>query len=335
MPSGESITILGAGSWGTALASVVARNGHPVTLWGRDDAEMASIARTKSHRLLPGIVLPGGIRAISDFDEAVRSASVILIVVPSHAFLGVIENIRRVRGSVSGLAWATKGLESGKARLLHECIRDIHGPETAVAVLSGPSFAREVAQGMPTAITLASSSEKFAARLSGLLHGPRFRIYTSDDMIGVQLGGAVKNVLAIAAGVSDGLGFGANARTALITRGLTEMMRLGLALGGRRETLAGLAGLGDLVLTCTDDQSRNRRFGLGIGQGRPREDVIRQIGQEIEGIAGARDVRGLAMRAGVEMPISEQVYRLLYEGLSPEEAVNNLLFREQKAEALA
>ncbi|HLF98762.1 MAG TPA: NAD(P)H-dependent glycerol-3-phosphate dehydrogenase [Methylococcaceae bacterium] len=335
MSAGESITVLGAGSWGTALASVVARSGHPVTLWGRNSGDMAAIARTGSHRLLPGIALPEGIRAVSDFDEAVRSAGVILIVVPSHAFPGVVENIRRVCGAVSGLAWATKGLERGKARLLHECVQEIHGRETAVAVLSGPSFAREVAQGMPTAITLASSSEKFAARLSGLLHGPRFRVYTSDDMIGVQLGGAVKNVLAIAAGVSDGLGFGANARTALITRGLTEMMRLGLALGGRRETLAGLAGLGDLVLTCTDNQSRNRRFGLGVGQGQSREAVIRDIGQEIEGIAAARDVRELARRAGVEMPISEQVYRLLYEGLSPEEAVNNLLFREQKAEALA
>lgn len=335
MPAGESITVLGAGSWGTALATVVVRNGHAVTLWGRNAGEMSAIARTRSHRLLPGIVLPEGIRATSDFDEAVGSASVILIVVPSHAFPGVVENIRRSRGPISGLVWATKGLERGKARLLHECVQEIHGPETAVAVLSGPSFAREVAQGMPTAITLASSSEKFAGHLAGLLHGPRFRVYTSDDMIGVQLGGAVKNVLAIAAGVSDGLGFGANARTALITRGLTEMMRLGLALGGKRETLAGLAGLGDLVLTCTDNQSRNRRFGLGVGQGRPREEVIREIGQEIEGIAAARDVRELARRAGVEMPISEQVYRLLYEGLPPEEAVNNLLFREQKAEALA
>jgi glycerol-3-phosphate dehydrogenase (NAD(P)+) len=334
MSVGDSITILGAGSWGTALASVVVRNGHAVTLWGRNAGEVASVAQSRSHRLLPGIILPENIRAISDFREAVASASVILIAVPSHAFPDVVAEIQRIRGSVSGLAWATKGLERGKARLLHECVQEIHGPETAVAVLSGPSFAREVAQGMPTAITLASSSEKFAARLSALLHGPRFRVYTSDDMIGVQLGGAVKNVLAIAAGVSDGLGFGANARTALITRGLTEMMRLGLALGGRRETLAGLAGLGDLVLTCTDNQSRNRRLGLGLGQGRTREEVVREIGQEIEGIAAARDVRGLAKRVGVEMPISEQVYRLLYEGLPPEEAVNNLLFREQKAEAL-
>lgn len=333
MWSGESVTVLGAGSWGTALATVVARNGHPVRLWGRDSGDMATMARTRSHRLLPGIVLPDGVQATSDFDAAVHAAAVILIAVPSHAFPGVVERIRVSRGSVAGLAWATKGLEQGAARLLHECVREIHGPETAVAVLSGPSFAAEVAQGLPTAITLASSSEVFAARLSGLFHGPRFRVYTSDDLIGVQLGGAVKNVLAIAAGVSDGLGFGANARTALITRGLTEMMRLGLALGGKRETLVGLAGLGDLVLTCTDNQSRNRRFGLGVGRGRPAEEVARDIGQEIEGIAAARDVWELARRVGTEMPISEQVYRLLYEGLVPREAVDNLLFREQKTEA--
>lgn len=336
MPVADSITILGAGSWGTALSAVVARNGHPVTLWGRDGGEMAAIARTRQHeRLLPGILLPESIRVISDFEDAVRSGTIFLIAVPSHAFPGVVGNIRRVLGTVSCLAWATKGLESGKARLLHECVREMHGPETAVAVLSGPSFAREVAQGLPTAITLASSAEDFTARLTRLLHGPRFRVYTCDDLIGVQLGGAIKNVLAIAAGVSDGLGFGANARTALITRGLAEMMRLGLALGGKRETLAGLAGLGDLVLTCTDNQSRNRRLGLGLGQGRPREEVVREIGQEIEGIAAARDVRTLAGRAGVEMPISEQVFRILYEGQSPKEAVNNLLFREQKPETLS
>lgn len=218
---------------------------------------------------------------------------------------------------------------------MHEIVKDVLGLNRDMAVLSGPTFATEVAFNQPTAMTVASNSEPFGQHLVGLLHNKAFRAYTTDDLIGVQLGGATKNVLAIAAGVADGLGFGANARAALITRGLAEMMRLGMALGGRMETLMGLAGVGDLILTCTDNQSRNRRFGVGLGQGRARAEVVAEIGQEIEGIATAATVRRLAQSFGIDMPISEQVYRLLYEDLSPAEAVQNLLLREPKAEKIA
>jgi len=329
-----SISILGAGSWGTALALLLARNGHSVLLWGHDPDEMQHLRRDRSNqRYLPGIPFPENLAITDDLSLAVKASNLLLIVVPSHAFRQVLELLKPWRTDNTCIAWATKGLELQTGHPLHQVVGDVLGEKTPAAVLSGPTFAGEVAAGQPTAITVASESGDLAGQLVAMLHNPCFRAYTSPDVIGVELGGAIKNVLAIAAGIADGLGYGANARAALITRGLAEMMRLGTALGGRPDTLMGLSGVGDLILTCTDNQSRNRRFGLGLGQGRPRETVIAEIGQEIEGIPTAEIVYQLACRHGIEMPITEQVHRILREGLSPAEAVNNLLVRNPKPES--
>jgi glycerol-3-phosphate dehydrogenase (NAD(P)+) len=246
----------------------------------------------------------------------------------------VLESIAPYISSEQRIAWATKGFESGSGKLLHEVAQDVFGEQKSLAVISGPTFAKEVAKGLPTAVTVASNDTEFANFLADRLHTETFRVYTSDDIVGVEVGGAVKNVLAIAAGIADGLNFGANARTALITRGLAEIMRLGDALGGQRETFMGLAGLGDLVLTCTDNQSRNRRLGLGLGQGQSLEDALAAIDQVVEGVQTAREVNELAISRGVDMPITHEVYRILYEGEKPRDAVHALLSREQKAESI-
>ena len=329
----QSVAVIGAGSWGTALAVLLARNGHPVSLWGRDTGHIANLSKDRcNQRYLPGAYFPDNLAVTSDLDCAVRDSCILLIVVPSHAFRDLLHKLRHKSGSPQ-IAWATKGLECHSGTMLHEVVEEILGPDTPAAVLSGPTFAGEVAANQPTAITIGSKNRVFAEIVAGLLRNPHFRAYTTDDMIGVQLGGATKNVLAIAAGMADGLGFAANARAALITRGLAEMMRLGLAMGGKPETLMGLAGVGDLILTCTDNQSRNRRFGLGMGKGLPREEVATQIGQEIEGVLTAGIIHRLAKTHHVDMPITEQVYLILNEGLSPMEAVRNLLLREPKPEA--
>jgi glycerol-3-phosphate dehydrogenase (NAD(P)+) len=328
-----TVAVLGAGSWGTALAILLARNGHETLLWGHLPEEVALLAaERRNRRYLPEAPFPDGVRPVADLRQA-AGAETLLVAVPSHAFADLLRQIRPYLPPQRQVAWATKGLELRSGRLLHAVAEAELGPETPIAVLSGPTFAGEVAAHQPTAITVGSRWPGFAAALVGLLHNERFRAYTSDDIVGVQLGGAAKNVLAIAAGVADGLGFGANARAALITRGLAEMTRLGLAMGGKPETFMGLAGVGDLILTCTDNQSRNRRFGLGLGQGEAREAVAARIGQEIEGIPTAKILHGLSGLHGVDMPITEQVYRILYEGLAPLEAVRNLLLREPKSEA--
>ncbi len=257
----------------------------------------------------------------------------VVIAVPSHAFRSTLENLRPFLKANHKVAWATKGLELETGLPLHHLVKTILGERIDAAVLSGPTFAGEVAREEPTAITVASEKEAFANELVGFFHNSRFRAYTTTDIIGVELGGAVKNVLAIAAGIADGLGYGANARAALITRGLAELMRLGVTLGGKPETLMGLSGVGDLILTCTDNQSRNRRFGLGLGHGRTAESVATEIGQEIEGIPTARILHMLSLRHHIDMPITEQVYRILYEDLPPHEAVGNLLVRDPKPEA--
>jgi glycerol-3-phosphate dehydrogenase (NAD(P)+) len=329
------ISVLGAGSWGTALARLLAGNGHPVTLWGHHREHIERLAAERvNHRYLPNAPFPPNLEVEADLTRAVENHATVLIVVPSHAFRHLLLGIRDALLPGAGIAWATKGLEGQSGRLLHEIVRELLGPARPSAVLSGPTFANEVAAEQPTAMTVASEYAEFAKQWAGWLHNKNFRVYTTDDIIGVQLGGATKNVMAIAAGVADGLGFGANARAALLTRGLAEMMRLGLALGGRAETLMGLAGAGDLILTCTGDQSRNRRFGLGLGKGLSREEITAQIGQEIEGIAAAGLIYRLSRQHGVDMPITEQTYRILYEGLAPEEAVQNLLIREPKSERL-
>lgn len=330
-PTLAPIAVLGAGSWGTALALVVARNGFPVRLWDHCPEQVTALARDRDNkRYLPGFTLPDNLEPVLDLARAVEGATEILVVVPSHGFAGLLRNLPPLTPDM-GLAWATKGLEPGTNRLLHEVAAEELGLRD-MAVVSGPSFAREVARGLPTAVTIASPRLEQARRVAAYLHGERFRCYTSDDLVGVQVGGAAKNVLAIATGIADGLGFGANTRAALITRGLAELTRFGMALGGRLETFMGLAGLGDLVLTCTDDQSRNRRMGLALAKGSSLEEARRLIGQEVEGVITARSVHNFAQRLGVEMPISEQVYRVLYENMTPEEATRRLLARESKHE---
>ncbi len=329
------IAVLGAGSWGSALAIQLARNGKPVTLWGRDPEQMAAMAKTRrNERYLPGIELPDGLTPVVEMTEALANAESVLLVVPSHAFRQTLEQIKPLLQNGHTIAWATKGLEPGSRKLLHQVTDEVFGEPTPAAVISGPTFAKEVAQGLPTAVTVASTDESVANYFATCLHGEAFRAYTASDVVGVELGGACKNVLAIAAGIADGLGFGANTRAALITRGLAELMRLGVRLGGHPETFMGLAGLGDLVLTCTDDQSRNRRVGLALGKGVKLDDAISAIGQAVEGVKSAPEIFHLSQEMGVEMPITEQVYRVVHEDKPASDAVAALLQREQKSETV-
>lgn len=326
------IAVLGAGSWGTALAIQLARNGVTTLLWGRDSEAMAQMEVERCNsRYLPDRLFPERLTPAADLNGALKLADHVLLAVPSHVFRDTLKTIAPQLKSGCHLGWATKGLEPGSRKLLHQVIAEELGETQSCAVISGPTFAAEVADGLPTAVTVAGrggATELYA----GCLHGNAFRAYTCDDVIGVEVGGACKNVLAIAAGIADGLGFGANTRAALITRGLAEMIRLGVALGGESETFMGLAGLGDLVLTCTDDQSRNRRVGLALGDGESLDRAIAGIAQAVEGVKSAPEVFKLSQQLGIEMPISEQVYRVLHEGLAPQQAVEVLLGREQKAE---
>jgi glycerol-3-phosphate dehydrogenase (NAD(P)+) len=289
----------------------------------------------ENRRYLRGIALPAGLRPQPDLAAAVAAAAMALVVVPSQAYGDTLVRLKPcLPATVRGIAWGTKGLEHDSGRYLHEVTTQILGANCPAAVLSGPNFAREVALGLPSAITVASLDGDYARWVATLLHGGNMRAYSSEDVIGVELGGAIKNVLAIATGVADGLGFGANARAALITRGLAEMVRLGEAAGGKRETFMGLTGVGDLVLTCTDDQSRNRRFGLAIGRGRSPAQACGMIGQVVEGADTTREVMRLARRYGVEMPITEQVDRVLHGGQEPRRAVEALLARDPRPEGV-
>jgi glycerol-3-phosphate dehydrogenase (NAD(P)+) len=327
------IAVLGAGSWGTALAVQLARGGQPVTLWGRNEADLRELASHRvNRRYLPGIELPDSVLPDTDLRRVVGNHRELLVCVPSHAFRGTLAAVQRDLKAGTRLAWATKGFEQGTGRLPHEVAAAELGNGVPVAVLSGPTFAREVAAGLPTAMTVAASDPAYASALAARLSDRTFRAYTSEDMIGVEVGGAVKNVLAIGAGISDGLGFGANTRIALITRGLVEMTRLGVALGARATTFMGLSGMGDLVLTCTDDQSRNRRFGIAIARGQTPAEAARSIGQVVEGKFAASAVRAVSGRLQLEMPICEQVYRVLEENVSPQDAVMALMARALKPE---
>lgn len=325
--------MIGAGSWGTALAVQFARSGRAVRLWGRDPEQLRAAAADRENRVyLPGVRLADNIRLDTELADAIEGAGDILLAVPSR---GLHETIAKLQPHMHGgerICWATKGFELTTGKLPHEVVRELLGENHAVAVLSGPTFAREVAEGLPTALTIAANDEGFAADLARALSGPNFRAYTSCDIVGVEVGGAVKNVIAIGAGISDGLGFGANARIALINRGLAEMSRLGIALGAKQDTFVGLAGMGDLVLTCTDDQSRNRRFGLALASGKTADQAEHDIRQVVEGVRAAKAMHQVAARLDVEMPICEQVYRILYEGVAPRAAVGALMNRELKAE---
>src|SRR6185312_2689389 len=327
------VTVLGAGSWGTALAIQFARSGRATRLWGRDRGQLLAMAQSRRNtRYLSEGEFPGALTVEPDLQLALAGARDVLVVVPIHAFRAVLTEIAPFLASDMRLAWATKGLELDTGRLPHQIAQEVLGSQRAVAVLSGPTFAREVGSGLPTAMTVASCDSEFAQALAQDLSSANFRAYTSADITGVEIGGAVKNVLAVGAGLSDGLGFGANTRVALITRGLAEMMRLGVTLGAQRDTFMGLAGLGDLVLTCTDDQSRNRRFGLELAQGKTAEQALAAIGQVVEGYPAAKALHGVAAAAGVEMPLCEGVYRVLYEGIPAQDAVRTLMTRPIKSE---
>ena len=328
----QPILVIGAGSWGTALALVLARNGNPTYLWDQDREHIDKLINEGcNNRHLPGFQFPDCLLPGAELDELLAKAGDIVIAVPCEYLQDVLRQLRAADGRSFRICLACKGLEPESHALNHQVVRQLLG-EVPVAVLSGPSFAREVASGSPTAVVLASTDATIAGYFAERFHDTFFRIYTQDDIIGVQVGGAVKNVMAIAAGIADGLGFGANSRAALITRGLVEITRLGVAMGARQETFMGLAGLGDLVLTCTDDQSRNRRLGLILGRGGTVDAARREIGQAIEGIRTAEAVHKLAQEYSIEMPISEQIFRVLQAETTPREAVQALLARERKPE---
>lgn len=331
----EPILVLGAGSWGTALAMVLARNGQSVWLWGRNpDHVQAMISSQQNARFLPNHDFPETLQPITHLTPYVSQVKEIIIVVPSHAFREILNKIAPDLLLQARICWATKGLENQSGLLLHQVAEHQLGNQRPLAVLAGPSFAKEVAMGLPTAVTIASQWTQYAQELVNLFHNHYFRPYTSSDIIGVQLGGAIKNIMAIAAGIADGLGLGANTRAALITRGLAEMVRFGTALGGQRETFMGLAGLGDLVLTCTDNQSRNRRFGYALAQGNTIQQAQQLIGQVVEGISATYEINRLARQQEIDMPIVEQVSQVLQNNCTPLQAVQALLSREPKPEIL-
>ncbi|HEY0745379.1 MAG TPA: NAD(P)H-dependent glycerol-3-phosphate dehydrogenase [Steroidobacteraceae bacterium] len=326
------MTVIGAGSWGTALAILLAREGHPTQLWSRDEAQRDSMRTTgRNLRYLPEASFPQSLQVAVDLDQALKDARDALIAVPSHAFRATLEKIKPHLEARTRIAWATKGFEIATGLLPHQVVQQVLG-ETPGAVLSGPTFAKEVGAGLPTAMTIASCDENFAKELALSLSGPNFRAYTQTDIMGVEVGGAVKNVIAIGSGIADGMGYGANTRVALITRGLAEMMRLGVKLGALRETFMGLAGLGDLVLTCTDDQSRNRRFGMALGRGESPAQAQSAIHQVIEGVPASRAVYDVARRLEVEMPICREIYRIMYENKPVAAAVQALMGREVRSE---
>lgn len=332
MTTQQPIAVLGAGSWGTALALVLAHNGIPVRLWGHDPEHMAALEKARCNvRHLPDAPFPETLTPTASLNGAVDGAGDVLLVVPSHGFRSLVETLAPTLDEGIRIAWATKGLEAESGGLLHQVVESLL-PGRPTAVLSGPSFAREVAAGLPTAVTIASRDDDFAADLAAAFHNDQFRPYTSRDIIGVELGGAVKNVLAVATGIADGLGLGANTRAGLITRGLAEVVRLGEAMGAESRTFMGLSGVGDLILTSTDDQSRNRRLGLALGRGESVADAVNAIGQTVESVRTAAEVRALADAQGVEMPICEQVHAVVNEQRPAREALEQLMARARKSE---
>ena len=332
MTNAQPVAVLGAGSWGTALAVQLARNGVSTTLWGRTAQAVVDMATTRRNtRYLPDLELPDTLQLSAMIEPTVRDAGTLLVAVPSHAFDEFLIAIAPWVAPGVGIAWATKGFDPASGRFLHQLVAE-HLPGHAAAVVTGPSFAREVAQGLPTALTVHSADPEFAQTVAQQLHSPKFRAYTGSDVIGAELGGAMKNVLAVATGVADGMQMGLNARAGLITRGLAEMLRLGAALGSRPETLMGLAGLGDLVLTCTGDLSRNRRLGLALGRGVGVQQALAEIGQVVESVQTVDTVMQLATEHGVELPITALVQLVLHEKLTPTEGMFALLSREQKPE---
>lgn len=327
------IAVLGSGSWGTALAIQFARAGKPTRLWGRDAAQLADMRAARcNRRYLPDAPFPELLEVAPSLDAALHGVSDVLVAVPSSGFRALLTQLAPRLTPEMRIAWATKGFERSTGLLPHQVAHEVLGAKHAMAVLSGPTFAREVGAGLPTAMVVASTDESFAMRVAEDLATPGFRTYVSTDIRGVEIGGAVKNVIAVGAGLSDGLGFGANMRVALITRGLNEMTRLGVALGAHERTFMGLAGLGDLVLTCTDDQSRNRRCGLALARGLSVEEAMREIGQVVEGYHAARLLRMVAAKLGLDLPICEAICRILFDGADARAVVRELMARPPQAE---
>lgn len=328
-----SFGILGAGSWGSALGLLLARNQHEVAIWDIDTQLLSDIEADRENRkFLPGIEFPDNLHAVNSAEQVITTCDHLILVIPSSAFRETLINFKDLIAPKNQICWATKGLDSSCGGLLHQTVSEVLGNKITPAIISGPNFAKEVARGLPTAVTVASPNQNYANTLANCLRNKAFRPYTSQDIVGVEIGGSIKNVLAVAAGISDGLGYGANARAGLITRGLSEMTRLGIALGGKVDTFMGLSGVGDLVLTCTDDQSRNRRFGIGLGQGHSVDEIKAEIGQAIEGFRTAQEVFSLSNKLNIELPICEQVYQVIYNNKPAREAVNDLLNRPPKAE---
>jgi glycerol-3-phosphate dehydrogenase (NAD(P)+) len=328
-------TVLGAGSWGTALASLLAGKGYTVTAWDKDGAVLDDIAKGhRNERYLPGVALPAELHATPDVQRALEGAELLVVAVPSHAVRQVIIEAKRHVHSGTPIVCVAKGIELETLMTMSEVIEDVLPVplHPYVAILSGPSFAKEVAKGLPTAVTVAARWERIAKQVQDAFHTKTFRPYTSSDVVGCEVGGCVKNVVAIAAGIADGFGFGANALAALITRGLAEITRLAVRKGANPLTLSGLAGLGDLVLTCSSDLSRNRTVGRGLAQGKTADQIQKELGQVAEGVRNAKSARELSRRLGVEMPITETVYRVLYEGLPPRDALTALMMRDTKPE---
>ncbi|PID63500.1 MAG: glycerol-3-phosphate dehydrogenase [Gammaproteobacteria bacterium] len=331
-PKQTKVAVLGAGSWGTALALNCARlPEQQVYLWGHRPAHVADLRRDgENARYLPGFAFPDNVTPTDDL-SVIYDCDMILLVVPSTAFAELLTAIAPYFAH-QAIGWAIKGFDQRSNELLSETF-SAHFPDRDYAVLAGPSFAKEVAAGLPTAVTIAGSRLDFASDFAGFIHNQSMRTYTTDDVVGAQIGGALKNVIAIAAGIADGLGFGANTRAALITRGLREISRIGARAGAQTETLMGLSGLGDLLLTCTDDLSRNRRFGLLLGQGKSVEEALATIGQTVEGLFTAKEARAYADKYRVHSPITQVVAAILYDGLSVQDAMQRLLTHQPKPES--
>jgi glycerol-3-phosphate dehydrogenase (NAD(P)+) len=326
-----NIAILGAGAWGTALSVSLAAS-HQVTLWARNGLLAAEIGSSRRNsRYLPEVPIPASIAITDTLAGALAESDAVLIATPSSQLRDVLARVR-ASGPARPVLWACKGFEQGSNKLPHQVAADVIGKDAACGALSGPSFALEVAQGRPTALTLASRDAEFAKRMALGLHQPSLRVYSSSDLTGVEISGAVKNVMAIACGISDGLELGLNARAALITRGLAELTRLGVALGGRSETFMGLAGVGDLILTCTGELSRNRRVGQRLALGDPLDTILKQLGHVAEGVYSAPAVEALAEEKKIDMPITKAVCSVLFRGLAPREAAQQLLARDPKTE---
>ncbi len=331
----QRIAVLGAGAWGTALAIALATGDKAgVRLWTRSPEHATHMrARRSNDRYLPDAPLPSCVDITADLNEAVAGAQTLIVAVPTGGFRALLRKLRAL-GTTQPLVWLCKGFEAGSQKLPHQVLAEEWADPQNAGVLSGPSFASEVARGLPAALTLAGPNTDFARRIAHTLHRPRLRLYASDDVVGVEVGGAVKNIIAIASGISDGLGFGYNARAALITRALAEMTRLGRAMGGRPETFMGLSGIGDLILTCTGDLSRNRQVGLQLAAGDSLEHILHTLEHVAEGVTSAHEVIALAARIGVEMPIAHAVQRILTQELSAREAVSELLNRELRDEGI-